>query len=184
MKINVQTIIELYLEKGDLEYAGENVSQLEHAWQCGQLAKESGANMQLQLASWLHDFGHLLSKKEGTPTLYGYDDKHEIIGAKFLEHIFPASVTDPIHMHVLAKRYLVTTDQTYKSKLSPDSIRSLTLQGGEMSANECEAFINRASSKDAISLRYWDDIGKKKDWVMPNKQNVINELTSLAESCL
>jgi len=67
MKINVQTIIDLYLEKGDLQYAGEGVSQLEHAWQCGQLAKESGAKPQLQLAAWLHDFGHLLSKKDGTP---------------------------------------------------------------------------------------------------------------------
>lgn len=184
MKVNVQSIIDLYAEKGDLQYAGEGVSQLEHAWQCGQLAKESGASPCLQLAAWLHDFGHLLSKKEGTPTLYGHDDKHEIIGSKYLEAIFPEQVTAPISLHVSAKRYLVGTNESYKNKLSPDSIRSLNLQGGEMTLDECKVFFSQAFSEDAISLRNWDDIGKMTDWRMPEKQLVLHELISLAERCI
>lgn len=183
MKINAQTIIDLYIEKGDLQYVGEGVSQLEHAWQCGNLAKESGASQYLQLASWLHDFGHLISKKEGTPTLYGHDDRHEVIGSKYLESLFPSEVTEPISLHVLAKRYLVTTDSFYKNKLSPDSIRSLNLQGGDMSAEECEKFERHSFSNDAISLRRWDDLGKMNDWIMPNKQLVIDELFELSKNC-
>lgn len=38
---NVSKLIEdIYRTKGDLSYLGEGVSQIEHAWQCGQLAKK------------------------------------------------------------------------------------------------------------------------------------------------
>jgi len=84
MKTSILKISELYRDKGDLHYDGEGVSQLAHAWQCGQLSKKEGASSKLQLASWLHDIGHLLSKKEGTPTTYGYDDRHELMGGNFM----------------------------------------------------------------------------------------------------
>ena len=65
MKPSVEAIIDLYEFRGHLKYDGEAVTQIEHAWQCGRLAKESGASACLQLAAWLHDVGHLLSKLEG-----------------------------------------------------------------------------------------------------------------------
>ena len=77
------SILELYRDKGHLHYDGEGVSQLAHAWQCGQLAKNQKASPKLQLAAWLHDIGHLLSKKEATPTSYGHDDHHERLGGNY-----------------------------------------------------------------------------------------------------
>jgi phosphonate degradation associated HDIG domain protein len=184
METSILAISELYRDKGDLHYDGEGVSQLAHAWQCGQLSKKEGARSELQLASWLHDIGHLLSVKEGTPTTYGYDDRHELIGGNYLAQIFSGEVAQPVLMHVLAKRYLVTADPEYRQSLSPDSIRSLALQGGDMSKEECELFIIHSFADDAIALRRWDELGKNPQLNMPSKDEVINELTHLAEECL
>ena len=39
---DVAKLIEnIYRTKGDLSYLGEGVSQIEHAWQCGQLANKN-----------------------------------------------------------------------------------------------------------------------------------------------
>jgi len=176
-------LADLFQEKGDLFYDGEEISQLAHAWQCGQLAKAGGAGPKLQLAAWLHDIGHLLSKKEGTPTTYGHDDRHEHVGGNYLLSMFSEEVSQPVLMHVLAKRYLVTTYPDYRKALSTDSIRSLELQGGAMSENECSQFIALPFAKDAVSLRRWDDIAKNPDLKMPAKADAIAELLNLAEEC-
>jgi len=183
MEYSILAIAELYEEKGDLHYDGEGVSQLAHAWQCGQLAKEDAASPQLQLAAWLHDIGHLLSTKEGTPTTYGYDDHHENVGGSYLARCFSEKVSRPVLMHVLAKRYLVSTYPEYHKSLSPDSIRSLALQGGPMTEQECSEFIALPFAKDAISLRRWDESGKNADIKMPAKEVAIAELLRLAEEC-
>ena len=183
MKVSNQLIVDLYHAKGNLQYSGEDITQLEHAWQCGQLAKIAKVSPHLQLAAWLHDIGHLLSKLEGTPTLYGRDDQHEVIASKFLESLFSESVCQPIALHVKAKRYLVTTEASYFDALSSDSVRSLRLQGGMMSPEECHDFIQYPFHKDAIQLRYWDDLGKRSDLRLPDRQLVLGELEELIEVC-
>jgi phosphonate degradation associated HDIG domain protein len=183
MKVSGKSIINLYESKGDLKYSGEDITQLEHAWQCGQLAKEALVSPHLQLAAWIHDIGHLLSKLEGTPTLYERDDQHEVIASKFLESLFSDLVCQPIALHVKAKRYLVTTESSYFDSLSSDSVRSLRLQGGMMSPEECNDFIQYPFHKDAIQLRYWDDLGKRSDLRLPDRQLVLSELEELIEVC-
>jgi phosphonate degradation associated HDIG domain protein len=183
MHFSASTLADLYLAKGDLHYDGEGVTQLAHAWQCGQLAKSQEARPQLQLAAWLHDIGHLLSKKEGTPTIYGHDDRHEHVGGNYLLSIFSEEVSQPVLMHVLAKRYLVATYPDYRQSLSADSMRSLELQGGAMSENECSQFIALPFAKDAVLLRSWDDCAKNPNLRMPPKADVIVELLNLAEEC-
>lgn len=183
METSIQTISELYQKKGYLHYDGEGVSQLEHAWQCGNLAKQSGASSQLQLAAWLHDIGHLLSKKEGSPTTYGHDDRHEQTGGNFLANLFSDEVAQPILLHVLAKRYLVATQPEYLETLSLDSIRSLELQGGPLSTAECERFITLPYAQEAIALRGWDDLAKDAQLPTPQPQALIEELVNLAEEC-
>ena len=177
-------VIDLYELKGQLQYHGEDVTQIEHAWQCGQLAKSQGASQQLQLAAWLHDIGHLLSKLEGSPTLFGKDDRHEIIGSKYLSSIFPDAVSKPIELHVDAKRFLVSTEPVYRDQLSLDSIRSLELQGGIMTMDECHHFLSKPYAVESIQLRRWDDLGKKSDCKMPELEIVIDELEDLALGCI
>lgn len=183
MNKSVASIIDIYKNKGRLQYDGESVSQIEHAWQCGVLAMESGASRALQLAAWLHDLGHMLSKLEGTPTREGKDDRHEVIGSQYIDAIFPDSVSWPIKLHVDAKRYLVATEPEYRNKLSLDSLRSLDLQGGAMTEEECQQFLAKPYSQDAILLRRWDDIGKNPELKIKNMDAVLQSLEDLAKEC-
>lgn len=179
MQKMMNTLLALFEQGGDKVYSGESVTQLMHAWQCGRLAEKSGASPSLQLASWLHDVGHLWVDLEGTPTLRGQDDEHERIGSEVLLPVFGAAVSEPVRLHVKAKRYLVSTRETYARKLSPDSIRSLNLQGGLMSADECAAFEAEPFFADAVKLRVWDDLGKKSGWFEDTRQDALDHLVQL-----
>ena len=175
----MNTLLALYEQGGDLVYAGESVTQLMHAWQCGRLAEKSDASAALQLASWLHDVGHLWVNLEGTPTLRGQDDVHESIGAQVLLPVFGLAVSEPVRLHVQAKRYLVGTREIYASKLSPDSVRSLQLQGGPMGPQECAAFEAEPFFADAVKLRVWDDLGKKSAWFEDTRHDALDHLMQL-----
>jgi phosphonate degradation associated HDIG domain protein len=145
---------------GDIQYSGEGVSQLEHALQTAMLALEAEASTALITAALLHDIGHLLNKKGETPSAHGIDDQHQFFAAHFLKEIFPASVCAPIRLHVDAKRALCALDHAYYEKLSEDSKRSLTLQGGIFNDSQLDTFLNSPYSKDAMALRRWDDMAK------------------------
>lgn len=179
MQTTMNQILALYEQGGDRVYAGEPVTQLMHAWQCGRLAEKSGASAALQLASWLHDLGHLWVNLEGTPTLRGQDDVHENVGAQLLLPLFGPAVSEPVRLHVEAKRYLVSTRETYARKLSPDSVRSLQLQGGPMTPEACAAFEAEPFFADAVKLRVWDDLGKKAGWFEDTRRDALSHLMQL-----
>jgi [1-hydroxy-2-(trimethylamino)ethyl]phosphonate dioxygenase len=179
MQTMMNTLLALYEQGGDRVYAGEQVTELMHAWQCGRLAEKSGAPAPLQLASWLHDVGHLWVNLAGTPTLLGQDDVHERIGADVLLPVFGLAVSEPVRLHVQAKRYLVSTRETYARKLSPDSLRSLHLQGGPMAPHECIAFEAEPFFADAVKLRVWDDLAKKSGWFEDTRHDALDHLMQL-----
>jgi predicted HD phosphohydrolase len=108
----------------------------------------------------LHDIGHLLPLPSEDLGSRDLDGKHEDIGAKWLARYFPAEVTEPIWLHVAAKRYLCAVDSDYHQSLSRASVRSLTLQGGPFGEAEVMAFAALPYSDDAIRLRRWDDMAK------------------------
>jgi phosphonate degradation associated HDIG domain protein len=176
-----QAILELFARKGAIAYEGEGISQIEHAWQCGQLARAAGASQTLQLASWLHDLGHLLTDLSGSPTVQGIDDQHEHTAARVLEAIWGPDVAEPVRLHVAAKRYLVASHPEYRARLSPDSVRSLALQGGPMSLEECVTFQASRYALDAQQLRSWDDAGKRPDWFANATQQALDELSALMD---
>ncbi len=92
------------------------------------------------LASLLHDVGHMIHRLGEDPAGRGIDDVHEELGAAWLAERFGPEVSEPVRLHVAAKRYLCTVEPDYFGKLAPDSVRSLELQGGLMSADEVEQF--------------------------------------------
>lgn len=177
--INPREILNLLRDTGDAQYSGEPVSQMEHAWQCGQLALQAGASAPLQLASWLHDIGHLMVGWAGTPTLRGEDDEHEAQGALLLMRLWGSAVAEPVRLHVAAKRYLVTKNPAYIEKLSEDSLRSLQLQGGMMTHAQLLQFESSAYARDALQLRVWDDQGKVSGWFAPSKAQALQQLEGL-----
>lgn len=178
-----QELIALFGRHGHLEYAGEAVSQWQHAWQCGQLARRAQVAPELQLAAWLHDIGHLLDGVVATPTLQGIDDRHEVRAAALLEPWFGAAVVSPIALHVQAKRYLVAVQPSYADGLSADSRRSLALQGGPMAPREQAHWRQQPHADDALRLRAWDDLAKDVDWWPVNREQARADLVALMARC-
>ena len=156
----IADILQLFNEKGHSEYGGEAVTQMEHALQTATLARENNASDQLITAALLHDIGHLLHDLPNDAPLKGIDDVHENKAAVFLRKYFPEAVTEPVRLHVMAKRYLSSTEETYYSLLSEPSKQSLVLQGGLMSEAEVSAFQQNLYFSDAVKLRKWDDQAK------------------------
>jgi phosphonate degradation associated HDIG domain protein len=159
----IADILKLFNDKGHSEYGGEAVTQLEHALQTATLARENNASDQLITAALLHDIGHLLHDLPNDAPLKGIDDVHENKAAVFLRKYFPEAVTEPVRLHVMAKRYLSSTEETYYSLLSEPSKQSLVLQGGLMSSAEVSAFEQNPFFSDAVMLRKWDDQAKVKE---------------------
>ncbi len=153
-------LVGLYERRGAGRY-DEAVSQVEHALQCAAHALAAGAERPTVLAALLHDIGHLLlGEEEGNADFLGTDRHHEDVGSRFLANWFSDAVTEPVRLHVPAKRYLVSTDATYHDGLSPASVRSLVVQGGPMTADEVADFEALSGHAAAVDLRRWDDLGK------------------------
>jgi phosphonate degradation associated HDIG domain protein len=150
----------LFAALGRRAYAGEPVSQLEHALQSAVFAQAEGASEALVAAALLHDIGHLVNDQGETPSGRGIDDRHQFHGARFLRGLFGAEVLGPIRLHVAAKRYLCATRPGYAQALSTDSQRSLGLQGGVFDAAQAQGFIDKPFAADALRVRLWDDAAK------------------------
>lgn len=153
-------IIGLFESKGGSMYGGEAVTQLEHALQAADLAKKNEASDSLITASLLHDVGHLLHDLPDMASEDGIDDIHEELAARFLKDYFIEAVTEPVKLHVQAKRYLCAVEPGYYESLSQPSKTSLALQGGIMADQEIEDFKKNPYYNDAVSLRKWDDLAK------------------------
>jgi phosphonate degradation associated HDIG domain protein len=150
----------LYAERGTKRYGLNSISQLEHALQGAALAAAAGDPDSLVVAALLHDVGHMIHDLGEAPAKRGVDDRHEMLGADFLGRWFGPAVTEPIRLHVPAKRYLCAVEASYGATLSPDSVRSLALQGGPMSAAEIADFEATAHWRDAVKLRRYDERAK------------------------
>jgi [1-hydroxy-2-(trimethylamino)ethyl]phosphonate dioxygenase len=156
----VNQILELFATKGHEAYVGEPVSQREHALQAAHHAEQASASDELIVAALLHDIGHLLHKLPEDAADHGLDTRHEMIGQAWLARHFGPGVTEPIRLHVPAKRYLCATDPEYRARLSAASLQSLALQGGPFGQEELEEFQKNPFFRDAIALRRWDDLAK------------------------
>lgn len=164
---DVDQCIALLQERGHSEYGGEPVTQLEHALQSALLAEQESAPVALIAAALLHDVGHLLHALPEDAPDNGIDDVHEELGYRYLKQIFPEAVTEPVRLHVPAKRYLCGKDKAYLNELSPPSVMSLKLQGGPMTAEDLRAFEQNPWLQDALRLRRWDDEAKIPDLQTP-----------------
>src|SRR6185312_13810820 len=177
--LNLEDIALLFARHGAAQYAGEPVTQLEHALQTAHLAEQSEASDALVTACLLHDLGHLLNHQGETPTLRGIDDTHQYYALPFLRGLFPAGVLDAIKLHVDAKRYLCNVDTAYYERLSADSKRSLALQGGVFDDGAAAAFLAQPGARDAVMLRQWDDLAKQADLATPSLAHFLDR----AEAC-
>jgi len=161
------TIRDLIDGKGEKQYGLSLVNQRAHALQAALLAEQAGCSAALITAALLHDIGHMVHDLGEDPAAEGVDDHHEELGHDFLVRWFGPDVTDPVRLHVAAKRYLCATESDYFGRLSNDSIRSLALQGGPMSDAEVAAFRALPHYEAAVQLRRFDEGAKVKGLQVP-----------------
>ena len=156
----IDEIFALYARRGSATY-GEGVTQSEHALQAATLAEQEGASPELVVAALLHDIGHLLHELPEDIADQGIDTRHESLASAWLSQHFGPAVTEPVRLHVAAKRYLCATEPGYFDALSPASILSLELQGGPMSRAEAATFAGLDHAAEAVRLRRWDEAAKE-----------------------
>lgn len=156
----VERILALFADRGAREYMGEAVSMSQHMEQTAACAAADGAPASLVIAALLHDIGHFVGEHPIEALENGIDNRHEQAGADYLQEHFPPAVTEPIRLHVAAKRYLCATDADYLARLSPASVDSLAVQGGPMDAAEIAEFEANPYHREAVRLRIYDDDGK------------------------
>jgi phosphonate degradation associated HDIG domain protein len=157
----VRVIADLFAAEGAREYLGEPVSQAAHMLQAAALAEAAGAGPELVAAALLHDVGHFTGAVSGHELMSGgQDNRHSDAGADWLAQWFGPGVTEPVRLHVAAKRYLCAVEPGYFGSLSDASVHTLRIQGGPMSPAETAEFEGNQRCTAALRLRRWDDAAK------------------------
>jgi len=175
-------IMALYAQRGSQAYYGEAVNMTEHGLQAAHFAQVQGAPESLVIAALLHDIGHLTENVPADIADWKRDAGHERSGSRWLARYFGPEVSEPVRLHVPAKRYLCATDPEYFAKLSAASVITLKLQGGPMSTAEVADFETHPHWRDAVCLRRWDDMGKVAGLAVPDLEHYRAAIDRLARA--
>ncbi len=128
-------------------------THLDHALQTAAVLRQDFPDdIELAVAGLVHDIGHLLPGVG--------DAEHAEAGAEAVREALGDRVAGPVGLHVEAKRYLVARQNAYVGVLAADSVASLALQGGPMSAEEQQEFERLPHAQRALDLRRADERGK------------------------
>ena len=176
----VTVLAGLFASEGAAEYLGEPVSQAAHMLQAAALAEREHASDALIAAALLHDVGHFAGTLSGHDLMRGTDNRHAESGASWLARWFGEEVTEPVRLHVAAKRYLCATEPGYAAVLSPASVYTLRVQGGPMQGAELAQFQANPYSAAAIRVRRWDDAAKDPQARVPPFGHFAGVLRALA----
>ena len=106
--MNTMREVRAAFDKRGQDNYGEGVNQLDHALQCAFCAERDGATPALIVATLLHDIGHMLHDLPDDIADQGIDTQHESLGSAWLSQHFGSEVSEPVRLHVPAKRYLAT----------------------------------------------------------------------------
>ncbi len=188
----IELIADLFASEGANEYLGEPVTQAAHMLQAARLAEQEGAADALIAAALLHDVGHFAGaigcESADAGDLPGAEFRgsvppqmHSQAGADWLAQWFGPEVTEPVRLHVAAKRYLCAVEPGYAKTLSAASVYTLGVQGGAMNGAELDEFAASPYARDACRLRRWDDAAKDPDVAAPTFEHFRQLLSSLVK---
>jgi predicted HD phosphohydrolase len=173
---NLTGIIDLLQRADTMEEPNEEIrglTVLHHGLQCADhLSRTCADDPELLAAGLLHDVGHLLAP--------GREELHGTVGAAFVRPVLGDRVAVLIEAHVPAKRYLVTTDLSYRERLSEGSIRTLMIQGQDMTDDELMAFRASPYAEAALALRRADEESKDPAAPVPDLASWLPTLITVA----
>ena len=149
---SVSELIEL-LARGSRVRDEPELDGLAHALQCGAILRaEHPDDPELAVAGLVHDISDIAHPDDHTD--------HDRRGAELVEPLLGPRVARLVGAHVLAKRYLVTTDPAYRSCLSPRSIETLAAQGDALADAELAALAADPDRDAMLDLRRADECAK------------------------
>ena len=141
------------LESGADATDAEDVDLLAHGLQCAALlAGVAPDDEELQVAGLVHDIGSSLWPD--------HPRTHARTGAAAVADLLGERVAWLVGHHDEAKRYLVTTDPDYTSRLSAASIATLEVQGGRLDDAERARLDAAPWLADVLAMRRADDDAK------------------------
>jgi predicted HD phosphohydrolase len=148
------------LAAGATEHDNEELDALAHHLQCAALlAERAPDDAELQVAGLVHDVASTLWP--------GQPATHARVGGEVVEGLLGPRVAWLVAHHDQAKRYLVTTDPTYRARLSPTSVITLEAQGGSLDEHERAALDTEPNLDAVLVLRRADDDAKVPGRVVP-----------------
>ena len=181
-KAIISEIKYLFFKSGNDEYFGEKVSQFEHAAQAMLLAISEEESLEMQVAAFLHDIGHLIETEEdNTMEVYGRKDHEEAAKVWLEERGFSEKIQAVVQNHVPAKRYLCFKRPEYYEALSAASKKTMKFQGGVMTADEAQEFENQTYFEESLKLREWDDKAKVTNIELPTLEDCLEIVTKYLE---
>jgi len=126
---------------------------LAHALQCAAILRaEHPDDAELAVAGLVHDISDIAHPDDHAD--------HDRRGATLVEPLLGPRVARLVGAHVLAKRYLVTTDPAYRSRLSGRSIETLAAQGDALADAELAALAADPDRDAILELRRADERAK------------------------
>ncbi|MEU2392602.1 hypothetical protein [Streptomyces sp. NPDC007369] len=88
-------------------------------------------------------------------------------------------MTEPVRLHVAAKRYLCAVEPGYSGLLSEASVHTLHVQGGPMTDAQVRAFESHPGARDAVAVRRWDEEAKDPEMPTPDFAHLLPLLERL-----
>jgi predicted HD phosphohydrolase len=133
---------------------------LAHSLQCGHLLRqEHPDDLELSVAGLVHDVWDTVSDDHTA---------HDTRGAALVEPLLGERVARLVAGHVVAKRYLVATDDAYRSRLSDRSAVTLATQGGALDDGEMRALESSPDFAATLTLRRADERAKVRGARVPD----------------
>ena len=149
---SVPELIEL-LARGSRVRDEPTLDGLAHALQCGAILRaEHPDDAELAVAGLVHDVSDIAHPDDHSD--------HDRRGAELVAPLLGPRVSRLVGAHVLAKRYLVTTDPAYRSRLSARSIETLAAQGDALADAELTQLAADPDREAILDLRRADERAK------------------------
>jgi predicted HD phosphohydrolase len=171
--LSLADIADVFARKGHEQYAGEPVTQLEHALQTAHLAEQAGADDELITACLLHDLGHLLQDLGETPT------------AARRWTTCTSTPRCPSCVACSASACWAASGCTWtpsaacvppcpatKRRCRPIRSAAWPCRAAPSAPNRQLAFMAQAGALDALQLRRWDDMAKTAGATTPPLQHL------------
>ena len=141
-------------------------------------AERDGCTVDIVLACFFHDIGHLLAFDQELEQMNGFGVMHhEDLGAQLLIDCGVPGTTETIMIklvrniiapipalvrnHIKAKRYNIYKNKHYYSQISEASRQTFQFQGGPMTQQEACQFERDTLFEKSLQVRKYDELGKE-----------------------